>query len=374
MSLKKIIKKIPFSIQVYRFFKSGVSGRKTSAIGAYSEPYVRNTQQMLKAAVIGAGNMGIATYNALASLNNVEIIGVADISQQSLKNFREKTGCPDSILFRDADTMLEKNQPDLLCISTTAPSHMMLAKKAIMKKIPKLLIEKPMSTNIADAKEVLRMAQENGTVIAVNHSRRWSQNYTGVKSMLKSGRYGHLRSAYLAFGKGGIGMLGIHYIDLLRYLFDSEIKAVSADFDKEEEVNSRGADFKDPSGRVLLKFADGGRAYMDFSSDLIKRDKFLVLKTDSARLEIDESNEQIRVIDGSGIKNIGFVHPDFTGAKRIKPVLASLLSGDVPNSDGTDGLKAIEALVAVNISAESGGREISLPLDPESEKIVLRIP
>lgn len=375
VKIKKVLKKIPFVIRFYSFIKRYNFLNKTQKIFSYEEPIIKDTTKIHKVAIIGAGNMGIATYKALSTLKNVEVSAIIDISEESISRFKEKTKCTDIEFLTDIQHIFDRDTIDMVCVSTTAPSHMFLTKKLIDNGIKKILVEKPMSTSIKEAQEVYELAQEKGVTIGVNHSRRWSKNYNGIISLLKSKRYGDLKSAYLAFGKAGIGMMGVHYIDLLRYLFNSEVISVYAYFDEVKEENSRGEDYYDPSGRVWLTFESGARAFMDFSDDLTRKEKFLVLKTSHARFEIDELNENILIVDASGSKSIDFVHPDFSGYQRIKPVLASMLSGESPKSDVYDGLKAIEVLVAVTISAQNKGEKIELPLqDKTLNEFVLRIP
>lgn len=373
--MKKILKKIPFVVWLYGSLKRFNFFGKSKKIFNYEEPTIKNSTKKQKVAIVGAGNMGVATYKALSSLKNVEVSAIIDISEDSLARFRKKTNCIDIDFLTDIQQLFDKYTVDMVCVSTTAPSHMFLTKKLIDNGIKKILVEKPMSTSIKEAREVYELSQEKDVIVGVNHSRRWSENYNGIMSLLQSKRYGDPKSAYLAFGNAGIGMMGVHYIDLFRYLFNSEITSVYAEFDEMKEENSRGEDYHDPSGRVWLSFENGARAFMDFSNDLARKEKFLVLKTTHARFEIDELNENIIIVDGSGSKTIDFIHPDFSGYQRIKPVLASMLSGEVPKSNVYDGLKAIEVLVAITVSAEKKGEKIKLPLqDKTLNELVLKIP
>ncbi|MCB9094307.1 MAG: Gfo/Idh/MocA family oxidoreductase [Halobacteriovoraceae bacterium] len=383
VKIVKILKKFPFLIKVLRpiynsFVNSPLANflfRQNSKKVQFSyQPIKVNSSRVKKVAVVGIGNMGKVTVEALWKLNNSEIVAVVDKSQEALEWFKNKFKESQAKSYDDINLMLQENDLDMLCVSTTAPSHMFLAKAAVLAKVPVVLIEKPMATKLSEAQEVLKLAEENGVRLAVNHSRRWSQNYQSLLRLLNSGKYGSLRSAYLAFGAAGIGMIGVHYIDLLRWLFGSEISWVIAEYDEIESENTRGKDFVDPSGRVFMGFCNGGRAVIDLSSDLERKEKFLLLKTTTSRFEVDELNEKILIVDSSGSHEVHFIHPDFYGADRIKPVLASLLSDETPVSSGVDGYKAIEALVAIHLSATKGSQRITLPVSDEMRNLTLKIP
>ena len=112
---------------------------------------------------------------------------------------------------------------------------------------------------------------------------------------------------------------------------------------------------------------------IDFSQDLTRKEKFIVLKTDIARIEIDEVNERIDIVDTTGRKEIPFVHPDFQGASRILPVLTSVINEDGEISSAEDGLKALEILVGIHLAHERG-MKVDFPLKDQDRTKVLSIP
>lgn len=347
---------------------------------AYSAPAVTpalngTRNGPFRVAIIGAGNQGGDIAKGVLSLGGAAVVAaLADRSAPALESLKTRVSLPDTSFYDDAEKLFKAEQAlDLVCIATNTPSHLPLARMAIDAGFKRLMIEKPMSTSVKAAKEFSAYAAEKGAVFAVNHGRRWSLDYAAIKRYIASSSMGSIRQMTVTFGSGGLGMVGVHFIDLVRYLIGSEIAWAVGHLDEATEPNRRGAEFHDPEGFGLLVFQNGARALLDFSQDLLYKGKFVSIETDYGRIEVDERRRQWTAVTQQGAFSFPFADRT-ASAHYAARVIASLLSGETPRANGQDGAAVIEAIMALHLSHERNHAPVTLPLDEAGQSKEIAFP
>ena len=94
------------------------------------------------ACVIGGGAGGRLSLDALTASPCYEVVGAADMNAEARELLAaDYEGLE---LYDDAAAMIEKTRPDVVCVSTWAPSHALLTKLAVEGGVKGLLVEKPL--------------------------------------------------------------------------------------------------------------------------------------------------------------------------------------------------------------------------------------
>src|SRR5204862_547536 len=75
--------------------------------------------------------MGRDQCSALTRIPGVELVAVADLRPEALERLGKQLELPWTRFYGDAAELLDKESPDVLCIATTAPSHVALARMAV---------------------------------------------------------------------------------------------------------------------------------------------------------------------------------------------------------------------------------------------------
>lgn len=117
-------------------------------------------------AVIGAGWW--ATYNHLPALeenNNVHRVVVVDNDKERLSIIQQEFSI--DAVYDDIDDMLESEKVNGAIVATPHTFHFEHAAKCITKRVPVLLVEKPMTTSAKDARKLVRLARVNSTEILI---------------------------------------------------------------------------------------------------------------------------------------------------------------------------------------------------------------
>ena len=142
----------------------------------------------LKAAILGAGNMGKNHGASLLRLG-VELAAICDTSEEARKSFKEKLALPTLAEYADFDAMLAGVAFDLLfiCLPPFAQAGQFQKAARAGKHI---FIEKPIALNTREGLDMLRSARESGVITQVGFHMRWGTAVRKLASLIKEGRAG----------------------------------------------------------------------------------------------------------------------------------------------------------------------------------------
>lgn len=325
--------------------------------------------------IVGAGRQGIAQCQGVKSVKGLEIAGLADINSGQLQKALQQLGLPSQSGYESLERMVDNAGPiDLLCIATTAPSHIALGRVALQTGIKNLLIEKPIASSLAEARRFVTECEMAGVKLAVNYSRRWLHDYRAIKRCIERGVIGEVRSITVIIGKGELAMHGSHYFDLCRYLTGSEPATVISQLEPIREANLRGDQYQDPSGYCLFTFTNGARAYIDFSSDLQVKDPFVTIKGSTGRITVDEQR-LFWTLQSRSQRTWTFPFVEqMKSSLMFARVVAELVSGQPPGVNGADGVSALQMVYGALLSDRRGSQPIVFPLTEEDAAIEIAIP
>ena len=143
-----------------------------------------------KICVIGAGRWGKNHINTLSELGYLR--GVVDLDKEELKTILSLH--KDVITHESLDDALNQDY-DGFTVATPAETHYEIAKK-IIKKGKHLLVEKPLSLKLSDAKELVRLAEDAKVNLMVGHLLLFHPAIRMIKEVLDSGKIGKLQYLY----------------------------------------------------------------------------------------------------------------------------------------------------------------------------------
>lgn len=150
----------------------------------------------LKVAIAGLGSRGKDTYARTAKLfpDKMEIVAVADIDPEKVREAAEEYQVPKRTCFLSAEEMLEQEKlADAMVIATQDRQHVEHAVTAL-KKGYDLLLEKPVSPDLEECRRLVRTAEECGRKVVICHVLRYTPFYTTLKEIIDSGRVGEMVS------------------------------------------------------------------------------------------------------------------------------------------------------------------------------------
>lgn len=153
---------------------------------------------------------------------NCALVAGADIDGERREAFKAQWGCP---VYADARQMILETRPRILHIATHPDSHLFYAALAEKLKVPVVVCEKPLASDIRGARKIAAIHRRGSTKIITNHERRYSTNYQQIQAMIADGRYGDLQSIkgtlYMGKNRRILDILwhdGTHMVDAFAFL------------------------------------------------------------------------------------------------------------------------------------------------------------
>ncbi|MBQ6267149.1 MAG: Gfo/Idh/MocA family oxidoreductase [Clostridia bacterium] len=189
--------------------------------------------KQLKIGIIGTGGMGNAHAAAYASMGDrVKLVSCCDLDISKAEACAEKHGF--ERVYTDMYEMMRNEALDCVSVCTWNSAHKD-ASICALRGGAHVLCEKPMAMNAAEAREMNEAAQAAGKVIQIGFVRRFGADADVILRFKAAGAFGDIYYAtaqYLrrdgcpggwfadkAFSGGGpLIDLGVHVIDLVRYL------------------------------------------------------------------------------------------------------------------------------------------------------------
>jgi predicted dehydrogenase/nucleoside-diphosphate-sugar epimerase len=157
----------------------------------------------IRIGIIGTGFISELHLEALKRVSGVSVIGCCDVNKGAADSFAKRWNLPAS--YGDLNTFLEKEKIDVAHVLVPPDYHFSVA-KTVMEKGVNILLEKPMGLDSGECRELLRIAQENGVKIGVNHNFIFYPLFQRLQKDLASYRIG--RPEYvIAFYGGPLGQL-----------------------------------------------------------------------------------------------------------------------------------------------------------------------
>ena len=166
-------------------------------------------------------------------------------------------------VYPDWREMIRSHDLDIVSIATYTPVHAEMTVACAEKGIPVIYCEKPISSSLIEAERMVDACSAAGSLLVINHNRRFNPNFRRLRSFIAQGGLGNLISISLRWPSGRLGNIGTHIFDALLMLSGQAPAAVSGTLDLSDHPDCRGGDFDDPGGWGLIRLENGCMVTVD---------------------------------------------------------------------------------------------------------------
>ncbi len=319
----------------------------------------------ISAGVIGVGSMGKNHARVYSDLGVLGGIADRDIeaANELASRFRSKA-------FEDYKEML-KTDIDAVTVATPTQTHFQIAMTALDAG-KHVLIEKPICSTLAESEKLVQAAEDAGLTLAVGLIERHNPVVKFAKESLASGQFGELvtitarRVSSFPSRIRDVGVimdLGVHDLDVLRYLVGKKVDSVYTLGGKQAN------DTFEDHANVLLEFEDGTTGFVEINWLTPMKVRKVSLTCTENFVELDYTNQsamisssQILHLDSANlyqvpleldIRNISLKKKEPLMNEQTDFLQAILKSGQ-PLIAGRDGLETIRIAEAAIESLKSG--------------------
>ena len=183
--------------------------------------------------VIGYGYWGPNVVRNLASLNDSQVLAIAEMSQTARE--RAQKAYPAINVTPDASDVFLSTEIDAVAVVTPVWTHYELAKAALLNG-KHVFVEKPFTSNTAQAEELINLAQKKNLKLMVDHTFLFTGAVKKIRKLLEEGTLGKLY--YYDATRVNLGLfqhdinvlwdLAPHDLSIMDYLIKASPEAIVA--------------------------------------------------------------------------------------------------------------------------------------------------
>ena len=340
----------------------------------------------IRFALVGCGRIAQNHIAAMANLSDrVEVSAVCDVDPAALRAAAEKTRAKP---YTSLGALLAESEADIVALATPSGLHAEQAVQ-IAESGRHVMTEKPMATRWHDGKRMVQACDAAGVRLFVVKQNRHNATLRLLKRAIDKGRFGRIymvainvfwmrpQSYYESarwrgtweFDGGAFMNQASHYVDLLDWLIGpvESVQAYTGTLARDIEVEDTGvANIRWRTGTLgsvnvtMLTYPKNleGSITIIGERGTVRVGGVAVNEIQHWEFEApDPDDDEVKSASYQTTSVYGFGHPAYYAN------VINVLRGEAePDTDGREGLKSLEVLVAIYRSARDGQR-VSLPLD-----------
>lgn len=351
-----------------------------------TRPEEKIVGRKIRAALVGCGRIAANHFASIAKhQDNVELVDICDIDPVALNRAAQQTGAIPHLHLSD---MLTSTTADVVVLCTPSGLHPEQAIE-IARSGRHVMTEKPMATRWDDGLRMVRECDNAGVRLFVVKQNRRNATLQLLKQAVEQKRFGRIYMVNInvfwtrpqeyydsakwrgtwEFDGGAFMNQASHYVDLLDWLIGpiESIQAYTATMARDIEVED--------SGVLSIRWRSGALGSMNVTMLTYPKNlegSITILgETGTVRVggvavnEIQHWDFAEKRLEDEGIAAAsyqttsvyGFGHPLY-----YDNVIKVLRGEAEPETDGREGLRSLEVLIAAYQAARDG-RRVSLPLD-----------
>ena len=333
---------------------------------------------MIKFGVIGYGYWGPNIVRNLRSLEGCQVVGVCDQSPTARK--RIQSAHPGIPVYADANELVSSPDVDVVAVITPVWTHYDLAKSALQNG-KHVFVEKPFTSKVAQAEELIELAEQKNLQIMVDHTFLFTGAVRKIRQLLNDGVLGKLY--YYDSTRVNLGLfqhdcnviwdLAPHDLSIMNHLLHEDAEAIVATgqthLNGHEDIAFITAYFPE---NMIAHVNVNWLSPVKVRTTLIGGEKKMLVWND---LEADEKlkiyDKGVDVKSQEGVYNllVSYRSGDMW-APQVEQVealrlelnyfLECIQKDEVPFNDGRAGLKVVRMLEAANESLANRGSLVYL--------------
>ena len=339
-----------------KFIQEGLVDATTTLASevATPEPDTSSTSavapgEKIKVAVIGVGYLGKYHAEKYSRIEDADLIGVIDIVAERAKTIAERLN---TAYFTDYSEIMD--EIDAVSIVVPTSDHFKVARDFI-EAGKHVLLEKPMTENLDEAKKLESLAKEKGVILQIGHLERFNPAVQAMLPLINSPMFieAHRLALYKERGTevDVILDLMIHDIDIILHIVKSPLKKIYA---SGVPVLTDLPDI----ANVRLRFENGCTANITASRISTKSMRKIRIFQPDSYLSVDYAGPDVMLLrkvgaaDESGFPEIDYEKPEIDEydalEREIRSFVDAVIHDREPIVSAVDGRKALEVALAIS--------------------------
>lgn len=213
--------------------RSRISGRSTATLALLllSACLTRAQQPTpLKVAIVGLEHGHVAGFlSQLPKHPDVKLVGIADADSSLCQKYGKQFALPEDLFFKSEANMIERARPDAVLVYTSIAEHRRAIEIAAQYGVS-VMVEKPLTISLEDAKAIRRVAREHKIHVLVNYETTWYASNRAAYEEVRDNRIGEIRRVVVHDGHEGPKEINVQP-EFLKWLTDPQQNGAGALYD-----------------------------------------------------------------------------------------------------------------------------------------------
>lgn len=340
----------------------------------------------IRFAIVGCGRISERHIEAIGTYpDDAELVAVCDTDPAALEAARARTGVA---AFASLEALLAGSDADVVVLATPSGLH---AGQAIQAAAAgrHVVTEKPMATRWQDGEAMVSACDDAGVRLFVVKQNRRNETIQLLKRAIDGGRFGRIHMVTVnvfwnrpqeyydsaawrgtwEFDGGAFMNQASHYVDLLDWLIGpvESVQAYTATLARRIEVEDTGV--------LAIRWRNGALGTMavtmlthpkNFEGSITVLGEHGTVRLGGVAVNqiehwafADSHPDDARVADASYATTSVYGHGH---RGYYRNVIATLRGTELPETDGREGLRSLELLIATYLASRDGQR-VALPLE-----------
>jgi predicted dehydrogenase len=338
-------------------------------------------------AVVGCGMISRFHAKALAEVPNARMVAAMDSEPARARKFADELGLGDAA-YTELAPMLARKDVDIVIVATPSGAHMDPA-VAAANAGKHVVVEKPLEVTVERCDRIIEACDRNGVKLCTIFPSRFADSNRTLKAAVDAGRFGRLtlgettckwwrsqayydqggwRGTWALDGGGALMNQAIHNVDLLLWMMGpaTHVTAFTATLAHERiEVEDTAV--------ACLRFKNGALGVIEATTSVFPgypktiaihgdRGSALIEQEDVLRWEFNPDTPEDKgvkerfasKVGASGGSSDPSAISHVYHARQLTDFVQALDSGRRPLVDGREGRRAVETIIAIYRSAQTG--------------------
>lgn len=336
---------------------------------------------MVRVGLVGYGYWGPNLARNFVAQPDCELLAICEKIPHQAEIAKKNYPC--ATITESYDDLLNNEAIDAILIATPVSSHFELAKEALMAG-KDVLVEKPLTQTVEESKALIRLAEKNNRILAVDHTFLFTGAVQKIKELIDSGELGHVM--YIDSVRINLGLfqhdinviydLAPHDLSIVTYLVDENPISVQA-----MGISHAGNDIENVAylhlefpGDLIAHFHFNWLSPVKIRRTLIGGTKQMIVYDDMEPSEKVKVYDKGIVIKERDVNSIYKIIVDYRTGDMVAPKLAHrealhaeaqhflscVKNRTKPIADGMAGLRVVRILEAAQISIGNKSKRVMM--------------
>jgi len=173
-------------------------------------------QKPLRLAIAGLSHGHVDWIFNREDKGDVQLVGIYETNPKLIERYATRYGVDPSLFFNDLDQMLDQVKPQAVSAFGAVNEHVAVVRACAPRHIH-VMVEKPLATTLADAKEIEQLANTHRIHVLTNFETSWYESNQQAKTLLATGKLGEIRKVMVNDGHEGPKEIGVsdEFLDIL---------------------------------------------------------------------------------------------------------------------------------------------------------------